>query len=155
MKKILVIIMSVLLLIGGVFYLQRIGLSALSRTVDEMNWPHTTGQVLHCSKQENSIYAKKKTFVFKLEVSYGVGDSTYVLSRSHKSDRDSWERYAKVVEIYPKGSQLEVYYDPNNPASSNYYLERNYIFIFLLEFAPLFILWLLGAWGLYVGLVKY
>ncbi len=152
MKKLTVIIIGVLLFIGGITYLLQIGLPGLKRTIEGKNWPHTSGLVLESSKKENAIGAKKRSFVFKFKVEYKVEDSTYVLQRFHQSDRDSWERYAKVVEVYPRGSHIDVYYDPQNPASSNYFLERNFGMIFLLLLIPIIVIWGLGFWLLYVGL---
>lgn len=91
-------------------------------------WPSTSGEVqtikavLHTTRNNGRV----KTYNYTVTYQYEVDDRTYTSDRyslgsgSTASPQYDTARAARRAgeEVYPLGSEVQVYYDPANPAST-------------------------------------
>jgi hypothetical protein len=127
---------AVLSLMAGVVLLLVV---RLPRAIASLNWPATQGIVI-ASKVEASGFSTDESRVPSVSYRYSVNGKEYVSSAIEvvvvgNGNTDSSAR--QVVERYPRGKQVEVHYDPGDPARA--YLEpgfpNNDIFVSLLFIA--------------------
>src|SRR5262245_13927308 len=87
-------------------------------------WPETRGKVIasgvksHMKTPGEPGYNFKDTEVTNephVEYEYKVGDRTYRCSRITIGERTTNSELEEILDRYPVGAQVTVYYDPANP----------------------------------------
>jgi len=79
-------------------------------------WPQATG-VITTSHLEVGYFKQMKGYYGVIEYDYSVGKTRFhgtrlSFNRVHLAVEDAWR---PIVNSYPVGKQVLVYYDPNNP----------------------------------------
>jgi hypothetical protein len=79
-------------------------------------WPQVKG-VITTSHLEVSYFKQMKGYYGVIEYNYTVGEAHFhgtrlSFNRVHLAVEDAWQR---IVDSYPVGKQVTVYYDPKNP----------------------------------------
>jgi hypothetical protein len=83
------------------------------------NWPNVRGIVKESSVEEKSESEGGVIYRPKIIYSYRVDDCDYESDRSFSWIRSGWrKRVANIVERYPQGSDVEVYFNPDNPSQA-------------------------------------
>ena len=106
---------AIAIAIGGVVYIVqfRQGLRAdTSKT-----WPRAPGTVIASALEKSPD--RRRRYRAALQYSYRVGGKEYHASRVFWGGNEGREKQmASVVETYPPGSAVRVFYDPRNPAEA-------------------------------------
>ena len=112
------------------------------------NWVPATAQIVsgNVSAQRGSKYT---TYEVNIRYTYAVLGQNYESGQlsfgSEGTGHDTRKRAEKVIARYPAGSQVTIYYDPNNPQQA--VLERKY------DSTGAIIAMIFGAFG--VGIIIY
>jgi Protein of unknown function (DUF3592) len=77
------------------------------------SWPQTTGEVINTELLESGR-GLDVTYEAVIHFSYTVGDTTYTGRDSTACEFRSQAR--QIIERYPRGATVPVYYDPAQPA---------------------------------------
>lgn len=112
---------GIMILVGLVITVQ--GLFDYKSAANSRLWPSTTGTVVRSWMLEQSYGRENKTeirYFPKIEYHY------FVFGERYLSDRIAFggvsggtlQSARKVVDQYPKGTDVTVYYDPNTPSSA-------------------------------------
>lgn len=120
------------------------------------SWPTTPGTVLYTgmetyqSRDEDGSLST--TYGATIQYSYEVGGTTFQSNRRTFTEvkTSSRRRVAQILERYPQGSAVSVYYDPNDP--SNCVLETGVGwsgYLFLALGGIIFLAGLAGLLGLF------
>ncbi len=96
-----------------------ISCAALPRHLKARNsalWPQTKG-VITVSSLEQGYFKELKGYYGNIEYDYSVGDTRYhgtrlSFNKVHLAVEDAWR---PVMDRYPVGKPVAVYYDPANP----------------------------------------
>jgi hypothetical protein len=89
-----------------------------------LEWPTTTGKVVSSEIEEKQVYRRKRlrqVFEPQIQYSYQVDGRDYTASRVDYFEDDDFENEDKaigVTEKYPVGKEVNVSYDPQDPASA-------------------------------------
>lgn len=114
------VIMNVLglaILLAGLFLIR----TRLMMGLQSRSWPSTKGVVVSAERvfSGNSVEDGEPTYNVKIEYSYKVDGREY---RNHLVEPlpslKSAEQAASVVDGYPLGAEVEVFFDPTNPSLS-------------------------------------
>lgn len=93
----------------------------LVRGRSSASWPTTLGEVVYASIEQHmdsdSDGSTSVTYKAKVVYNYQVGGQALVGDRRRFSDSSSnnARRAQEAINRYPMGTQVTVYYDPNNP----------------------------------------
>jgi hypothetical protein len=101
--------------IGAVLYSVqfRLGLRADA----SKKWPRASGTVIASVVEKSPGHRWR--YRAALQYSYRVGGKNYQASRIFWGGNEGREKHmASVVETYPAGSNVRVFYDPKNPAEA-------------------------------------
>ena len=113
-------IVAALILMIGIGLAVKGGFEA-KRAVDSRGWPSTTGTVIHTDVHEvqhhNEEY-RGSSFYPKVLYRYTVYGESYTADRLTFGGDPGSNRVSakKIVDKYPVGMTLTVYYDPNDPS---------------------------------------
>ncbi|MFZ0449149.1 MAG: DUF3592 domain-containing protein [Desulfatiglandaceae bacterium] len=99
-----------------------IGYTSYQRGMESKNWPVANGSVIQSKIEKRTETTGTGTSKRKVVKSYAVVKYTYAVgNRDYQSSRitfgQSKDAY-KTVSRYPKGKNIQVYYDPENPAQA-------------------------------------
>ena len=145
--------MTIVLLVGGTFLL--LGLLVLLQNQKQLklavtacNWPVTVGRII----ESRISYARPKmddydclTFFYKYEVD-GVSHISKSIDFFGHENGGPVDDMEKIVQAYPQGSEVKIYYDPSDPSVSalepehrvDYFRSRN-MGVFLIIVGILFL----------------
>lgn len=101
--------------IGAVVYLVqfRQGLRADA----SKKWPQAPGIVIASALEKSPEHRRR--YIAALQYSYRVAGKDYRASRVFWGGNEGREKHmASVVETYPAGASVRVFYDPKNPAEA-------------------------------------
>ncbi len=118
---ILVLISGIFMLVGVV--LIAIGILNLSKARASAGWPSTTGKVtssqVRVDTSTDNEGSTSTSYVPAIQYEYAVNKTQYTSSRrtvgSGQMGYGSRNRANAIVEQYPAGKSVSVYYDPKNP----------------------------------------
>jgi len=80
-------------------------------------WPTASGTITASSLEQSPD--NKRRYRAALGYSYRVGGKDYQSTRVFWGGNEGREKHmASVVETYPAGTKVRVFYDPNNPAEA-------------------------------------
>lgn len=110
-----------LLFSGFVIWVLVLFAVAFKKRKDSKSWPRTTGLITHSSVESGFVQAGGgNAFVFipKVIYEYEVDGKQYTSSQLAIIERNtaSEDLAREKAEKYVQGQQVEVYYDPRNPA---------------------------------------
>jgi hypothetical protein len=99
-----------------------IGYTSYQSGMESKNWPVANGSVIQSKIEKRTETTGTGTSKRKVVKSYAVVKYTYAVgNRDYQSSRitfgQSKDAY-KTVSRYPKGKNIQVYYDPENPAQA-------------------------------------
>jgi hypothetical protein len=103
------------IVIGGVLYMVqfRQGLRADA----SKKWPTASGTVVSSALER--LPDNKRRYRAAVQYAYRAGGKDYQASRVFWGGNEGRERHmASVVETYPAGGKVRVFYDPNDPAEA-------------------------------------
>ena len=116
--QIAVRIPGVILAFGGVYLLVLLCRS-LRMGLASKYWPSVRGIVKESSVEENWQSEGGTVYRPKIVYSYRVNDCEYESDRSFSWIRSGWrKRAAKIVERYPQGGNVEVFFNPDDPSQA-------------------------------------
>lgn len=94
-------------------------LKTASRMQASASWPKTIGQITASELRDNSIGPKEK-FKARVSYSYQAAGGSYSSERIRFADASGSARSTQqaVVDKYPPGAQVDVYYDPADPVQA-------------------------------------
>jgi hypothetical protein len=107
----------VLLLLASGMLLPCLFLPRYLRAKQSAQWPQAKG-VITVSRLEVSYYRQRKAFRALIQYRYRVGDTSYSsaqlsFNKYHAAPSAAWQG---VLDTYPVGKPVDVFYDPQNPA---------------------------------------
>lgn len=113
------------------------------RTVRARSWPNTRGAVVESAVEADGPPSSDTTsFNVRLRYSYVVGGKRYEGTRGsfiYLSSRHSLAKSAQAqMKSHPRGSALDVYYDPTDPANAVVDLDIPFGWWIVLSLAALF-----------------
>lgn len=110
--------MALLIGAGIVYFIMRIfignSLPVFKQSIASKKWPSTTAKIIHneVTVGKDGLYSLNFKAEFKAEGESYVMDMPYLES----GDRTRWKRTkSKFVQKNPVGSEMKVYYNPENP----------------------------------------
>ncbi len=106
---------AIAIAIGAVLYIVqfRQGLRADA----SKKWPRAAGTVIASALEKSAEHRRR--YIAALQYRYRVGGKDYQGSRVFWGGNEGREKHmASVVETYPAGTNVRVFYDPNNPAEA-------------------------------------
>jgi hypothetical protein len=120
------------------------------------NWPTTPGTVLYTgmetyqSRDEDGSLST--TYGATIQYSYEIGGTNFQGNRRTFTEvkTSSRRRVGQILERYPQGSAVSVYYDPNDPANSVLETGVGWSgYLFLALGVIVFLVGLVGLFGLF------
>lgn len=103
------------IVIGAVLYV--VQLRQGLRAEASKKWPRASGTVTACALEKSPEHRRRYRAL--VQYSYRVGGKDYQGSRIFWGGNEGREKHvASVVETYPAGSKVRVFYDPKNPAEA-------------------------------------
>jgi hypothetical protein len=116
----------VILISLGIFIFVAFGISNLKRDYQSLYWPFVSGVIRSATLEHSDFYsgpnASQHTFWPDISYDYQVAGVSY--SSTRVSFGGLWQIYynrsnksqaARVLDHYPKGRQVSVFYDPSDP----------------------------------------
>jgi hypothetical protein len=102
--------------LGAIFVLSCLALPQYIRAKNSAQWPTTKG-VITISRLQVGYLKQMKGYYGNIQYKYHVGNIDYEgsqrsFNRVHLAVEDAWQR---VIDAYPVGKAVDVYYDPKNP----------------------------------------
>ena len=80
-------------------------------------WPRAPGTVIASALEKSPQHRRR--YIAALQYRYRVGGKDYEATRVFWGGNEGREKHmASVVETYPAGSSVRVFYDPKNPAEA-------------------------------------
>ncbi len=97
------------------------GLGQMSKAKQSVNWPSAPGNIIRSEKEKHTTTEKSGSS--KREVTYYLAAIDYeyqVGGKSYRSNRIAYEgqnrnQTVALLNRYPKGKSVEVFYDPDDP----------------------------------------
>ena len=119
----------VILISLGLFILGAFGISNLERDRSSLHWPSTSGIIDSATLERSGLNGPNARFNhFWADISYdyqiagvsyhGTRVSFGGLWRGIDFNRSDKWRATRVLDHYPKGKQVTVFYDPSDPATA-------------------------------------
>jgi hypothetical protein len=106
---------AIAIAIGAVLYV--VQLRQGLRADASKKWPQAAGIVTASALEKSPQHRRRYTAA--LQYSYRVGGRDYHGSRVFWGGNEGREKHmASVVDTYPAGSKVRVFYDPQNPAEA-------------------------------------
>ncbi len=147
-----VLIFSAVFIIGGYMAYKYIVKPIEAEAEASQEWPYVIGEITY-SGMNSHISDGKKMYSIAIRYSYVIDNKTYegagvtvADNTGAVSSTSSKSRVQKTLKKYPKGKQVEVYYDPDFPESSVLETGMSFLGKVLCKLPWLFVF--LGAWML-------
>lgn len=114
-------LVPVVAIVGGViWFIRRRSQQASQMDQAALNWPSTHGTVTKSRVQVSG--GEYTTVTPHVEYQYDIGGTMYASTRIRAGDaimtKTTAESAYDIVERYPVGAEVVVYYNPDNPAES-------------------------------------
>ena len=107
------------LFFGVIFVLSCFALPQYIRAKKSAEWPPTNGAIT-ASNLQVRYFRGTKGYYAAIRYRYRVADRDYEgdqisFNRVHAATADAWQ---KVIDEYPVGKDVKVFYDPKNPSTA-------------------------------------
>ena len=148
MKTLLLRVIGLIPLLIGLFLMHRGGKNLLE-AYNSKSWNQTEGTITISEVRPlasiPSSSMRNPVPVAHIEYTFVVNEITYTADRRSFNDygSDVRDQQQNIVDRYPVGKKVTVYFDPGNPQHA--IIEHNIPFVFYLTFAG----------GLFFGLIGY